>query len=102
MASLEEILSSLSARLRLLENENEILKVDIQESRAIANRAILEHTITGNAHMSFSNLKLVSQTSLMAQERIPVDLSINSSSSFSFKRVDTTRIEKRSLCSELY
>ncbi|KAH9263637.1 hypothetical protein BASA83_012945 [Batrachochytrium salamandrivorans] len=52
MASLEEILSSLSARLRLLENENESLKVDIQESRAIANRAILEHTITGNAHMS--------------------------------------------------
>ncbi|KAH6584380.1 hypothetical protein BASA61_007494 [Batrachochytrium salamandrivorans] len=40
MASLEEILSSLSARLKLLEDKNETLKVDAQESRAIANRAM--------------------------------------------------------------
>ncbi|KAH9266401.1 hypothetical protein BASA83_010644 [Batrachochytrium salamandrivorans] len=52
MASLEDIASSLSARLKLLEGENKILKVDAQESRAIANRAILGHTITESAPMS--------------------------------------------------
>ncbi|KAH6569341.1 hypothetical protein BASA62_004919 [Batrachochytrium salamandrivorans] len=49
MASLEELVSSLSARLKLLEGENEILKVDAQESRDIANRAMLEHTVTESA-----------------------------------------------------
>ncbi|KAH6573286.1 hypothetical protein BASA62_003032, partial [Batrachochytrium salamandrivorans] len=52
MASLEDIVSSLSARLKLLEDENEILKVDAQESRAIANRAMLEHTVTESAPLS--------------------------------------------------
>ncbi|KAH9248034.1 hypothetical protein BASA81_014322 [Batrachochytrium salamandrivorans] len=49
MVSLEELVSSLSARLKLLEDENEILKIDAQESRAIANRAMLEHTVTESA-----------------------------------------------------
>ncbi|KAH6562509.1 hypothetical protein BASA62_009115 [Batrachochytrium salamandrivorans] len=48
MESLEDIASSLSARFKLLEDENERLKVDAQESRAIANRAILEHTATNS------------------------------------------------------
>ncbi|KAH6596910.1 hypothetical protein BASA50_004845 [Batrachochytrium salamandrivorans] len=52
MASLEDIASSLSARLKLLEGENKILKVDAQESRAIANRAILEHTATNSTPIS--------------------------------------------------
>ncbi|KAH9263480.1 hypothetical protein BASA83_013112 [Batrachochytrium salamandrivorans] len=52
MESLEELLSSLSARLKLLEDENETLKVDAQESRDIANRAILDHTATNSAHIS--------------------------------------------------
>ncbi|KAH9265055.1 hypothetical protein BASA83_011380 [Batrachochytrium salamandrivorans] len=41
-----------SARLKLLEDENKILKVDAQESRDIANRAILDHTISENASIS--------------------------------------------------
>ncbi|KAH9264572.1 hypothetical protein BASA83_011980 [Batrachochytrium salamandrivorans] len=52
MKSLEDIVSSLSARLKLLEDENETLKFDAQKSRAIANRAILDHTITNSAHIS--------------------------------------------------
>ncbi|KAH9253408.1 hypothetical protein BASA81_008603 [Batrachochytrium salamandrivorans] len=52
MVSLEELVSSLSARLKLLEDENEILKVDAQESRAIANRAMLENTVSESAPVS--------------------------------------------------
>ncbi|KAH6581149.1 hypothetical protein BASA61_009221 [Batrachochytrium salamandrivorans] len=52
MVSLEELVSSLSARLKLLEDENELLKVDAQESRAIANRAMLENTISESAPVS--------------------------------------------------
>ncbi|KAH6575371.1 hypothetical protein BASA62_001948 [Batrachochytrium salamandrivorans] len=50
MVSLEELVSSLSARLKLLEDENEILKIDAQESRAIANRAMLEHTLQASRY----------------------------------------------------
>ncbi|KAH9259910.1 hypothetical protein BASA81_001668 [Batrachochytrium salamandrivorans] len=52
MASLEDIASSLSARLKLLEDENESLKVDAQKSRDIANRAILDHTTTNSTPIS--------------------------------------------------
>ncbi|KAH6561452.1 hypothetical protein BASA62_009820 [Batrachochytrium salamandrivorans] len=100
MESLEEILSSLSARLKLLEDKNETLKVDAQESRATANRAILENTISKALLVQLSNPRPDSQTNSTEQEGISAVLSINSSSSFNFKRVDTIRIGKRLLFSE--
>ncbi|KAH6573373.1 hypothetical protein BASA62_002990 [Batrachochytrium salamandrivorans] len=45
----EEMLESMSARLHLIEAENESLKMDAQESRAIANRAMLENTVSSNS-----------------------------------------------------
>ncbi|KAH9263040.1 hypothetical protein BASA83_013656 [Batrachochytrium salamandrivorans] len=44
----EEMLESMSARLHLIEAENESLKMDAQESRAIANQAMLENTVSPN------------------------------------------------------
>ncbi|KAH9262991.1 hypothetical protein BASA83_013711 [Batrachochytrium salamandrivorans] len=53
MASLEDIASSLSARLKLLEDENESLKVDAQKSRADCKiGAILDHTTTNSTPIS--------------------------------------------------
>ncbi|KAH9252834.1 hypothetical protein BASA81_009242 [Batrachochytrium salamandrivorans] len=80
MKSLKDIVSSLSARLKLLEDENETLKVDAQESRDIANRAILDHTATNSAHILTLEPKASLPDKLTAQERISEDLSINSSS----------------------
>ncbi|KAH9244978.1 hypothetical protein BASA81_017585 [Batrachochytrium salamandrivorans] len=44
----EEMLESMSARLHLIEAENESLKMDAQESRAIANQTMLENTVSNN------------------------------------------------------
>ncbi|KAH6572665.1 hypothetical protein BASA62_003279 [Batrachochytrium salamandrivorans] len=94
MESLEDIASSLSARLKLLEDENELLKVDAQESRAIANRAMLGNTISESTPVSTLEPKASLPDSLTEQGRISEDSLINSSSFFSFKRVDMTQIEK--------
>ncbi|KAH6574163.1 hypothetical protein BASA60_005672 [Batrachochytrium salamandrivorans] len=102
MKSLKDIVSSLSARLKLLEDENETLKVDAQESRDIANRAILDHTATNSAHILTLEPKASLPDKFDGTRRISAALLINSSSFSNFKRVDTIRIGKRSLCSELY
>ncbi|KAH6597080.1 hypothetical protein BASA50_004700 [Batrachochytrium salamandrivorans] len=46
MITLDKLASSLFARLEPLEDKNEILKIDAQESRAIANKEMLENTIS--------------------------------------------------------
>ncbi|KAH9271902.1 hypothetical protein BASA83_006006 [Batrachochytrium salamandrivorans] len=102
MKSLKDIVSSLSARLKILEDENETLKVDAQKSRAVANRAILDHTVTKSTPVStlepraslpdkFDGTRrnfrgFINQLELVFQLQA--------------SRYDTDR--KRSLCSELY
>ncbi|KAH9269397.1 hypothetical protein BASA83_008627 [Batrachochytrium salamandrivorans] len=71
MESLEEILSSLSARLKLLEDKNETLKVDAQESRATANRAILENTISESTPVSTLEPKARLQTIRRNKKEFP-------------------------------
>ncbi|KAH9263086.1 hypothetical protein BASA83_013585 [Batrachochytrium salamandrivorans] len=81
-------------RLNLLEDENKKLKVDAQESRVIANRAILEKQITNSAPTSTLEPKASLPDKFDGTRRNFRGFIINSSSSFNFKRVDTTRIEK--------
>ncbi|KAH6571191.1 hypothetical protein BASA62_004014, partial [Batrachochytrium salamandrivorans] len=52
MTTLEKLVSSLSARIKLLEDENETLRIDAQESRAIANKEMLESTISESTPVS--------------------------------------------------
>ncbi|KAH9263185.1 hypothetical protein BASA83_013486 [Batrachochytrium salamandrivorans] len=66
----EEMLESMSARLHLIEAENESLKMDAQESRAIANRAMLENTVSSNLPYT-KDLGYASLTNSMELEKLP-------------------------------